>query len=179
MRRVLTVVFTMAAAITLLPAMFGYMGVRVLSKKERRRLAAGELSDGHESSLLVALGRLRRAPPGDTRDQRPARDPASSPAPSSRLRLGSSDEGNDPAGSTTRKAYDLLAGAFGPGSNGPLLLVAEIGSPADQAALAKLDREAEQRPRRRRRSPDAVGSRRQAGPDPGHPQDRTAGQGDE
>ncbi len=40
------------------------------------------------------------------------------------LRLGLSDAGNDPAASTTRKAYDLLAQGFGPGSNGPLLLVA-------------------------------------------------------
>ncbi len=54
------------------------------------------------------------------------------------LRLGLSDAGNDPASSTTRKAYDLLAAGFGPGSNGPLLLVAQTGSPADAAALGKL-----------------------------------------
>ena len=40
------------------------------------------------------------------------------------LRLGSSDQGNDPVGTTTREAYDLLAKGFGPGFNGPLLLVA-------------------------------------------------------
>ena len=45
-----------------------------------------------------------------------------------------SDAGNDPAG-TTRKAYDLLADGFGPGFNGPLMLVAQTGSRADQAAL--------------------------------------------
>jgi RND superfamily putative drug exporter len=56
------------------------------------------------------------------------------------LRLGLSDAGNDPASTTTRKAYDLLAEGFGPGSNGPLLLVAQIGSPADSAALARLTR---------------------------------------
>ena len=54
------------------------------------------------------------------------------------LRLGLSDAGNDPASSTTRKAYDLLAAGFGPGSNGPLLLVAQTGSPADAAALGRL-----------------------------------------
>ena len=36
------------------------------------------------------------------------------------LRLGTSDQGNDPAGTTTRVAYDLLAKGFGPGYNGPL-----------------------------------------------------------
>ena len=39
--------------------------------------------------------------------------------------------------STTRKAYDLLAEGFGPGFNGPLELVAQGGSPADQAALGQ------------------------------------------
>jgi len=54
------------------------------------------------------------------------------------LRLGSSDQGNNPATSTTRKAYDLLAAGFGPGFNGPLQLVASTGSPGDAPALAGL-----------------------------------------
>jgi RND superfamily putative drug exporter len=45
------------------------------------------------------------------------------------LRLGSTDAGSDTTTSTTRKAYDLLAAGFGPGFNGPLQLVAEVGSP--------------------------------------------------
>ena len=52
------------------------------------------------------------------------------------LRLGSSDQGNDPVGTTTREAYDLLAQGFGPGFNGPLLLVTQNPGPADTAALA-------------------------------------------
>jgi RND superfamily putative drug exporter len=39
------------------------------------------------------------------------------------LRLGNSDDGNFPADTTTRKAYDLLSQGFGPGFNGPLLVV--------------------------------------------------------
>ncbi|MET8170492.1 MMPL family transporter [Streptomyces sp. NPDC005329] len=54
------------------------------------------------------------------------------------LRLGSSDAGNDPSSSTTRKAYDLLADGFGPGFNGPLQLVAQAPTVADKAALANL-----------------------------------------
>ena len=42
------------------------------------------------------------------------------------LRLGFSDEGNFAEDTTTRQAYDLLAEGFGPGFNGPLLLVAEV-----------------------------------------------------
>src|SRR4029077_11593096 len=41
--------------------------------------------------------------------------------------------GSDPSGSTTRKAYDLLAKGFGPGYNGPLQLVAQV-SGAEQEA---------------------------------------------
>src|SRR5262249_1290193 len=45
------------------------------------------------------------------------------------LRLGASDASNDPASSTSRQAYDLLADGFGPGFNGPLLGVAHAHSP--------------------------------------------------
>ena len=48
------------------------------------------------------------------------------------VRYGFPDAGNDRAGTTTRQAYDMLADGFGPGANGPLLLVSE----GDGAALA-------------------------------------------
>ncbi|MCU1501570.1 MAG: hypothetical protein JWM12_924 [Ilumatobacteraceae bacterium] len=51
------------------------------------------------------------------------------------LRLGFSDQGNDPSGSTTRKAYDLLAEGFGPGFNGTFLLVAELPAGTTLASL--------------------------------------------
>src|SRR6185295_11774727 len=54
------------------------------------------------------------------------------------LRLGVADAGNDPTSQTTRRAYDLLAEGFGPGSSGPLLVVAEIDGPEQQAAVERL-----------------------------------------
>ena len=42
------------------------------------------------------------------------------------LRLGFSDTGNLPTSATARRAYDLVAGAFGPGANGPLLVVGDL-----------------------------------------------------
>jgi RND superfamily putative drug exporter len=54
------------------------------------------------------------------------------------MRLGSSDAGSDPAGTTTRQAYDLLAKGFGPGYNGPLLLVAQVNGTPVQTAFAKV-----------------------------------------
>jgi RND superfamily putative drug exporter len=52
------------------------------------------------------------------------------------MRLGFADEGNFGEGTTTRKAYDLLAQGFGPGFNGPLMLVADLPAGTDPAALA-------------------------------------------
>ena len=61
-------------------------------------------------------------------------------APFLALRLGSSDQGNDPEGTTTRIAYDLLAKGFGPGFNGPLQITSELHGPQDQAALQRVVR---------------------------------------
>src|SRR6202042_527193 len=58
------------------------------------------------------------------------------------MRLGSSDAGSDPAGSTTRQAYDLLAKGFGPGYNGPLQLVAQVHNAGQQAAFVRVTQSA-------------------------------------
>jgi len=42
-----TVLFTVAAAITLLPALLGMLGTKVLSKKQRTAIAAGEIIEEH------------------------------------------------------------------------------------------------------------------------------------
>jgi RND superfamily putative drug exporter len=52
------------------------------------------------------------------------------------LRLGFADSGTDDPAKTSRKAYDLLANGFGPGFNGPLIVVSE----GDQAAADALNR---------------------------------------
>jgi RND superfamily putative drug exporter len=49
------------------------------------------------------------------------------------IQLGFADAGNDPEGTTTRQAYDLLEEGFGPGANGPLILVTEL--PADTSLM--------------------------------------------
>jgi RND superfamily putative drug exporter len=54
------------------------------------------------------------------------------------LRLGSSDQGNDAPSTTTRQAYDMLASGFGPGFNGPLMLVAVSHGTANPDALDRL-----------------------------------------
>src|SRR4051812_7712604 len=54
--------------------------------------------------------------------------------PALNLRLGSSDAGVDPDGSTTRKAYDLIAEGFGAGTNGSFLVVTELAKKGDKAS---------------------------------------------
>lgn len=54
------------------------------------------------------------------------------------LRLGFSDAGNAAEDTTTRQAYDLIAAGFGPGFNGPLLMVAEVSAEVDPSELAQV-----------------------------------------
>lgn len=49
-------------------------------------------------------------------------------APVTQIRLGASDSGNDPVGTTTRQAYDTLAKGFGPGFNGPITMLADVSN---------------------------------------------------
>jgi putative drug exporter of the RND superfamily len=58
--------------------------------------------------------------------------------PALNLRLGSSDAGVDPPGSTTREAYDLIAQGFGAGTNGSFLLVAELPRPGNATAARRI-----------------------------------------
>jgi RND superfamily putative drug exporter len=60
-------------------------------------------------------------------------------APLLGLRFGFPDNGNDPAGTQARVAYDLTVDAFGPGAPGPLLLVTDAG-PAALAPATDLAR---------------------------------------
>jgi RND superfamily putative drug exporter len=52
------------------------------------------------------------------------------------MRLGLPDASTDQSASTTYQSYELLAKGFGPGFNGPLQLVGQVGSPAGQDRFA-------------------------------------------
>lgn len=134
---VFAVGLTMAAAVTLLPALLAFMGARVLSRRERRHLAKAGPRLAHAHGFWARLGGYV--------SRRPAVLAVTAglvmvllAVPFLSLRLGFSDPGNGPSSSTTRRAYDLLSEGFGPGFNGPLLLVAEMSSAADSAALQGL-----------------------------------------
>jgi putative drug exporter of the RND superfamily len=135
----IAVAFTVLASLTLLPALLGFFGMRVLRRRERRALREGSLRTSDESAGWARwVGWMR---------QRPAVFAAVATGvlvllaiPFLSMRLGSADSGSDPAGSTTRQAYDLLAKGFGPGYNGPLQLVAQVSGPAQEAAFSRVER---------------------------------------
>ncbi|MFJ8106965.1 MMPL family transporter [Streptomyces sp. NPDC096132] len=129
----LTVVLSVLAATTLLPALLGFLGPRVLSRRQRKRLAA----QGPEAETVSGLSARWSA--GVQRRPRTVAAlalvvMAVLALPVLSLRLGATDQGNDDASTTTRKAYDLLAEGFGPGFNGPLQVVVDG---TDTTALVK------------------------------------------
>ncbi|WP_338895938.1 MMPL family transporter [Streptomyces sp. TG1A-60] len=134
----LTVVLTVAASVTLLPALLSFIGMRALSRRERRRLT----EHGPEPELPTGFAARWSA----FVERHPKKLGAIAlvimtllALPTLGLRLGTSDQGNDPGATTTRQAYDLLAHGFGPGVNGPLTLVTEVDGAADKLALDNLD----------------------------------------
>jgi RND superfamily putative drug exporter len=121
---------TMLAALTLLPALLSFLGLRVLRRKERRAVLGGNFVDIETVgfwarwSELVARRRVAFGVVG-------AVIVVALAIPFLALRLGHADQGNDPAGTTTRKGYDLIAQGFGPGYNSTLTLV--VDGPQAQA----------------------------------------------
>jgi RND superfamily putative drug exporter len=133
----LTVALTVLAAITLLPALLGLLKTRVLSRAQRRRLAEhGPLQVQATGFWSRWAAKVQARPTGKALVALLVMVAVSLPVLS--LRLGSSDAGNNPKSTTSRQAYDLMAGGFGAGSNGPLLLVAEAPTAQDRAALGAL-----------------------------------------
>ncbi|MDT3724643.1 MMPL family transporter [Streptomyces sp. DSM 41972] len=133
----LTVVLTVAASVTLLPALLSLVGTRALSRRERRRLA----EHGPEPEMPTGFAARWSA----FVERHPKLLGAVAVAvmavlalPTFSLHLGTSDQGNDPKTSTTRQAYDLIADGFGPGVNGPLTLVTKVDDAQDRLALDNL-----------------------------------------
>jgi RND superfamily putative drug exporter len=137
------VLMTMIAALTLLPALLTIVGRRI----DRLR--------------IPGLGKRSSANAEDSRWFRWSREIQRRPwlaailsggllialcIPTLSLRLGSNDAGTDPAGTTTREAYDLLAEGFGAGFNGPFSIVASLPEKGDDGALTELSKELEGAP---------------------------------
>ncbi|WP_205323815.1 MMPL family transporter [Glycomyces sp. YM15] len=116
----LTVLVTMLASVTLLPALLALFGKRI-EKSVRKKAAKAERAPGSRwigwsrfvekrawlAIVLVTAGLAALA------------------TPLLDLRLGFADAGTDTEGTTSREAYDLLSDGFGEGFNGPLMVVTD------------------------------------------------------
>jgi putative drug exporter of the RND superfamily len=131
-----TVLMTMLASLTLLPALLAIAGPRIERRIERRVRRRGANRDGAGWRRWAGVVQRRAVLAAVL----PTAALLALAAPALGMRLGFADAGNDPAASTSRQAYDLLAEGFGPGFNGPLVIVVEGGGqravPALQEALA-------------------------------------------
>ncbi len=133
-----TVALTMLASLTLLPAFLGFFGVKVLGRRERRRLAqSGPVTEDVAAGFWFRWSKSIERQPA-FRALVALAVIAVVAVPVFSLRLGLNDAGSDAPGTTTRLAYDLLAKGFGPGFNGPLQLVTTIRSPAGLASFEKV-----------------------------------------
>jgi len=131
-----TVAVAVLITLTLLPALLGFVGRRVLAKKHRaaparahhagapfgERWARGVLRH-RVTALLLSLGLI-----------------AVVAIPLTQLRLALPDDSTAAPDSTQRHAYDQLAEGFGAGFNGPLIVVVEASAGRAAAAAAEAQR---------------------------------------
>ena len=126
----LAVLVVMVAAITLLPALLSYLGPRV----DRLRipfLGRTLRAEGDSDSPAARWSHVVQRRPWPFAIAATALLLALA-APALGMRLGFPDAGNDPPDTMTRQAYDLNSEGFGPGTNGPLVIAAEL--PSSEAA---------------------------------------------
>ncbi|MEU6378832.1 MMPL family transporter [Streptomyces sp. NPDC046909] len=142
-----TVLITMAASLVLLPALLALFGRRI-HRHVLNRQAMATASGKAEGDRWRAMARAVQRRPIPTLLVGVIALLALS-APALGMRLGFADSGNDPEETTSRYAYDLLAEGFGPGFNGPLVVLVkgdQAAGRAVQATLATTDGVAEASP---------------------------------
>jgi putative drug exporter of the RND superfamily len=130
----LAVLVVMLASVTLLPALLAYLGPRVDRLRLPflgRRLLRAE-SNGNSPAARWSHAVQRR--PWAAAIVATALLLALA-APALGMRLGFPDAGNDPPDTMTRQAYDLNTEGFGPGTNGPLVIAAELSGRSEKATV--------------------------------------------
>ncbi|MFJ9008687.1 MMPL family transporter [Streptomyces canus] len=128
-----TVVIAVLIALTMIPALLGYAGRKVRPAGEKRRKTTGTALAKPNLGTRWASFVIRR----------PAAvlllgvvGLGTIALPVSQLELGLPDDGSQPTSTTQRRAYDLLSEGFGPGFNGPLMIVVDAKSSDDPKAAA-------------------------------------------
>ena len=134
----LGVLLTMIASLTLLPALLSFLGLKVLPRSQRKAVRAGQFTDPHAKTGFWGAwsGLVERRPQAVAVVAGALL--ATLAIPFFSIRLGHADQSNDPAGTTTRRGYDLIQSGFGKGYNSTLELVVSGPGAADKTYLAKV-----------------------------------------
>ena len=137
-----TVLFAVVGALTLLPAVLGALGHRLF----------GKATSGRHASRKVVRGRRGSVASGEPMGVRWAQLVRKAPAvvavlivvglgalavPAKSLHLALPSDSTASTATTQRQAADLVADAFGPGRNGPMVVVVdgrEVSGPQDRLA---------------------------------------------
>ncbi|MEU5049531.1 MMPL family transporter [Streptomyces sp. NPDC021096] len=130
-----TVAIAVLIALTLIPALLGFAGRKVLARKVRKAPSAAAAAEDKPNAgtrwarfvlrrpvMVLLVGVLGLG---------------AIAVPAGSLMLGLPDEGSQPKSTTQRKAYDLLSEGFGPGFNGPLMVVVDAAKAGDRKAAAE------------------------------------------
>ena len=129
----LAVGIMMALAVTLLPAVLGFVGTTI----DRLRVPFVGRTGDPRRTLSFRWSRVVQRRPWPAAIASLAVLLALA-APMLGLRLGFPDAGNGPDSLTSRRAYDLLTAGFGPGFNGHLLVTADLSAGGTTAELDAL-----------------------------------------
>ncbi|MBM7441441.1 MMPL family transporter [Streptomyces sp. HB132] len=137
-----TVVIAVLIALTLVPAMLGFAGKRVMGRKARKAAEAENAPDAKPNMGTRWARFVLRKPVWVLLAGVIGLGAIAVPAAS--LEMGLPDDGSQPRSTTQRQAYDLLSDGFGPGFNGPLLVVVDTkGSEDGRAAVDRVSQEVE------------------------------------
>ncbi|WP_105972020.1 MMPL family transporter [Streptomyces geranii] len=141
-----TVVIAVLIALTMVPALLGYAGKKVQptgEKKSKRSKKSEKNKQEKQEKLEKQTGPNMGARWASFVIRRPVAvllfgvlGLGAIAVPATQLELGLPDDGSQPTSTTQRRAYDLLSEGFGPGFNGPLMVVYDAAGSADPKADA-------------------------------------------
>ncbi|MFH9470548.1 MMPL family transporter [Streptomyces clavifer] len=137
-----TVAIAVLIALTLVPALLGFAGKRVMGRKARKAAEAENKPDAKPNMGTRWARFVLRKPVWVLLAGVVGLGVIAVPAAS--LEMGLPDDGSQPKSTTQRQAYDLLSDGFGPGFNGPLLVVVDTKGSADgKTAVDQVSQEIE------------------------------------
>ncbi|MFF4247592.1 MMPL family transporter [Streptomyces sp. NPDC001822] len=137
-----TVAIAVLIALTLVPALLGFAGKRVMGRRARKAAEAENKPEAKPNMGTRWARFVLRRPVWVLLVGVIGLGAVALPATS--LEMGLPDDGSQPKSTTQRQAYDMLSDGFGPGFNGPLLVVVDTKDASDgRTAVDRVSQEIE------------------------------------